>query len=568
MAVADDPADGFVLLLGATGGPGPENGTQTWTFSEGVWTEAEPATFPESCIGSSLAYDPFDGYVVYQAGGNLVPGENCTSAGETWSYRAGAWTELSPTISPVPRQGAAFTNDSTDGYMLLFGGLSSACDVTCNDTWAFRQGNWTQLTEPISPSNRSGAGMADDLFDGYVVLFGGTGSPSSCTRQHQDDPYCMFRDTWSFRDGTWAELYPVGAVPPEPFTDGMVYDGALQRVLYTVTDTNSSLAPGIWWTFHAGNWTDSGPDYEDFQGIAPPNRFGEGLAFDWNDGYSMLYGGTGIEFQPFNDTWRYVGSNWTNITQSTGSEGPTYQMTVSEQGLPAGTDWGLYLGPIHYSSTLPAFPVWLENGSIGFSVDEVPGYVATPSNGTLVVDGSPGTLGITFSPGNLSTDYNLTFREDGLPPGTPWAISIDGITFRSASSAQSFAVMNGTVLVRGPGHPRLRGRIARRERHGLGGSGPHPVEFTATLVGAVVEFTETGLPLGTSWFVTLGATEAVGAGASLVLLVPTGAYSFNVSTEDGYAASPGPGSSRCRVRRPFWSRSPHRHRRTVPSSSP
>ncbi|MCI4321432.1 MAG: hypothetical protein L3K18_05340 [Thermoplasmata archaeon] len=316
LAMTDDPYDGYVVLLGANGGSGRMNGTETWTFSNGLWTQIASPQSPESCVGSVMAYDDVDHYVLYLGGGNLAPGSNCTSAGQTWSYRAGLWTQLSPVSSPSARQGAALTNDSADGYLLLFGGISPACGTACNDTWTFVGGNWTQRHPVTSPSNRSGAGMAYDVWDGYVVLFGGS-SYAGCTGPEQDALYCMDRDTWAYQAGIWTQLAPVGAVPPEPSDDGLVYDAAAQGAFYTVTDDNFSEGAEIWWTFQGGNWTNPSTNGR-YAPTLPRNRFGEGLAYDYRDGYDVMYGGTGVGWGRLADTWAYQNGSWRNLTAASG----------------------------------------------------------------------------------------------------------------------------------------------------------------------------------------------------------------------------------------------------------
>jgi galactose oxidase-like protein len=312
-----DSYDGYVLLLGATGGSGRLNGTETWTYSAGVWAGVSSSQSPESCQGSVLAYDDVDQYVVYLGGANLGAGANCSSAGQTWTYQGGSWSQVNTSSgSPPDRQGAAFTNDSADGYMLLFGGISPSCGTVCNDTWSFVGGTWTHRNPANFPSNRSGAGMAYDTKDGYVLLFGGS-SWAGCSYQTQNSPYCMDRDTWSYKGGNWVQLSPVGPVPPEPYDDGLVYDAAAQQILYTVTDDNFSREGEIWWTFHAGNWSNPSTNGNSAPGI-PSNRFGEGLAYDYKDGYDVLFGGTGIGWERLSDTWSYSNASWTNVTLASG----------------------------------------------------------------------------------------------------------------------------------------------------------------------------------------------------------------------------------------------------------
>ncbi len=321
MQLTYDAADHYLVLLGASGGPGALNGTQTWAFSNGTWRQLSPTASPESCMGSVLAYDEFDGYVLYLAAANFGSAGKCSSAGQTWIYHNGDWSRLTPSVSPPPRQSAGFTNDSRDGYMLLFGG---ACNMgvtwtLCGDTWKFLGGTWTNLTNSVHPSPRAGAGITYDASDGYVLLFGGTAWPVNIVWP------LMVTDTWEYRAGTWTQIGSCGgpsqpscgaSAPPEPYDDGLAYDSSDGVVLYTSADNNvSSADPEIYWTYHARNWTDlNNWSIRNANGL-PSNRLAEALAYDWGDRYAVLFGGISTTWRSLNDTWSFHGGNWTNINR-------------------------------------------------------------------------------------------------------------------------------------------------------------------------------------------------------------------------------------------------------------
>jgi hypothetical protein len=310
-----DSAIGAILLLGATG-IGSLNGTETWMFSGGSWSQLSPSHSPESCYGSALAFDSVDNYTVYLGGANIGAGSSCASAGQTWMFRAGDWSQLHPAVSPSPRQDAALSNDSADGYLLLFGGVNSSCSSgVCADTWKFVGGAWTQLAPKASPPARAGAGLTYDSADGHMVMFGGVTDVTSLTSH--SFWVAMLNDTWSYRGGNWTALSPVGPVPPEVYDDGFVYDAADGVAVYTCADNNASgpySDPEIYWTFAGGNFTD-GSSTSGLNSKLPPNRLAEALAYDWKDGYVVLYGGTGTQWQRLTDTWAYHAGVWTNLSR-------------------------------------------------------------------------------------------------------------------------------------------------------------------------------------------------------------------------------------------------------------
>ncbi|HEV2166829.1 MAG TPA: hypothetical protein VGS23_07655 [Thermoplasmata archaeon] len=306
--MAYDASDGYLVLLGQT-----TTGPQTWAFSQGAWRQLPISVSPESCDGSVMAYDAFYTEVVYLGGGDT----NCSSAGQTWAFHAGTWRQLHPVASPPEREGAAFTNLSTGLLLLLFGGFNASTQKFYGDTWFFNGTNWTPRAFTTAPSNRSGAGLTYDAADGYALLFGGSANIGCGANRGPEGGGlgCMDRDTWKYQYNTWTLLHPTGAVPPEPNDDGLTYDGADGAALYTVTDDNFTYYdPEIYWSFTAGNWTDLNHWGPRDNGSLPSNRMGESLAYDWGDGYVVLFGGANLFWQSLSDTWAYRAGTWTNIT--------------------------------------------------------------------------------------------------------------------------------------------------------------------------------------------------------------------------------------------------------------
>jgi hypothetical protein len=166
------------------------------------------------------------------------------------------------------------TYDATDGYVLLFGGVYGGSlqflgeSSSFGDTWTYQDGVWTNLTPHLksSPDARELVMMAYDPTDKEVVLFGGEssyGNPSTPV-------YGGHGDTWTFVHGAWTNL-------------------------------TSSLS------------------------TAPSPRFRGGMAYDYHDGYLVLYGGSDPSGSPFlSDTWKFVNDRWTNLTSSVSGSPPTW----------------------------------------------------------------------------------------------------------------------------------------------------------------------------------------------------------------------------------------------------
>jgi len=297
-SIAYDPAEAKLVLFGGAGTFGTL--ADTWTFhlaaGLGVWTGVATQVAPTQRDSQGMTWDGKDLYVLVFGGQNCAFGTACPfSFGDTWSSSGGDWNLLSST-APPPRAVAGLSWDSTDGYVLLFGGCSAACQGSpevYNDTWTFLNGTWTRLAPSVSPASRWDPGLADDASDGVVVLFGGFAGTSA-----------FFGDTWTYTAGVWTHLTPASS-PSARRPAAMAYDPVDGYVVLFGGQTASGLVQDTW-TFSAGAWTS--------WAIAGPSaRKLAAAAFDVADGYLVLFGGYGTAGS-LADTWTFVAGTWTHLT--------------------------------------------------------------------------------------------------------------------------------------------------------------------------------------------------------------------------------------------------------------
>lgn len=138
-AAATDPSVGGILVTG-----GSAFGlyyqqqywwTDTWGFAGGTWTNFTAASPPDPCCEASAAWDnATDSVLLF---GGQAPGTGGAGLAETWSFSNGSWTNVSPSISPSARWAASMAYDPADGEMLLFGG-ENATSPGLGDSWAYR----------------------------------------------------------------------------------------------------------------------------------------------------------------------------------------------------------------------------------------------------------------------------------------------------------------------------------------------------------------------------------------------------------------------------------------------
>jgi hypothetical protein len=215
-ALSFDPVDDEFVLFGGCRPvelcPASATLGDTWKFGASHWTLLTPSTHPPARADASIAFDGLDSAVI------LFGGYGCTGAGaplcsDTWKFVGGTWTNLNPATSPGLRYGAAMTYDSSDHYVLLFGGQSGG-GVVLSDTWTFtRSSGWTRISASAPFAARYDAGMAFDSAQSVAVLFGGATSSGT-----------PLGDTEIFSAGAWSSPTTLSVHPPAGWGAGMVYD--------------------------------------------------------------------------------------------------------------------------------------------------------------------------------------------------------------------------------------------------------------------------------------------------------------------------------------------------------
>ncbi len=200
-----------------------------------------------------------------------------------------------------------------------------------------------------------------------------------------------------------------------------------------------------------------------------------------------------------------------------------YSVTVNEAGLPTGTNFTATVGGTTLSSTNGTidFPQ-LPNGTYNFSIGYQPGYTVTPSNGSFTISGTNVTENVTYA-AVVGPTVNLAFNETGLVSNTSWSLLVPGYGAQLTNApGMSFAVPPNATYdyaaqpVIGYATP-APGAIA------VGNASVSvPVPYVGTPVTTYpITFTESGLPLGSNWSVTLGP-----AGSAYTLNSTTSTITF------------------------------------------
>jgi PKD repeat protein len=322
-----------------------------------------------------------------------VPTPHFTGAGPTRADPGLTWTELSPARMPPQRVDGGMVFDSTDGYVLLFGGYAyeSSPAAYYNDTWTFSAGEWTNVTNPLAaaPSPRSEIQLADDPTDHEVVLFGGYSAKGE-----------LLDDTWTYSAGAWTNVTGlVGTAPPATVWGSMAYDNQTGTVilfggLHSLTIPSEQYTNETW-SFSDNKWTELSP------ATSPPARNLASLVDDVSDGDLLLFGGQN-DSGPFNDTWTFSGTDWSRVT-------PTFAPPVS---------WGAGLAYYAAQSEVVQFggtPAY-EYYTYTYHAGVWSQYDSTPNPGQSI-----GTTPMVY---DYADQYVLLFGESPASVNSTWKLSI------------------------------------------------------------------------------------------------------------------------------------------------
>ncbi len=220
---------------------------------------------------------------------------------------------------------------------------------------------------------------------------------------------------------------------------------------------------------------------------------------------------------------------------SAGTDAPTFAVTFTETGLPAGTTWTVAVDRSPMSSTGPTIVFEETSGAHPFSVATIPDYSLSPAGGTVTVAGQAVAVPITFT---LIT-YAVTFKETGMPAAAGGGVAFNGggRTPFNATGQITFSEPNGTynyTATGGTGYG-LQSSIPSSPLTVRGANVTVIVTF-AELFG--LTFRETGLPSGTNWSVNLTGTLQTSTSSTITFTVANGSYDYAVGTVRGYLSTP------------------------------
>ncbi len=215
-----------------------------------------------------------------------------------------------------------------------------------------------------------------------------------------------------------------------------------------------------------------------------------------------------------------------------------YTVEFNQTGLPSGSPWFVNFtghfssGPV-YGST---YSVPMTNGTYAYTVSTSNLSFNIPPSGSFNVSGGRVSIDVSFTG---KPTYTVVFSETGLGSNSQWYVNITGIhssgPLSSSTVTYTASLFNGTFSFSVASSNKTFKPVYTGDFTVNGGS--LTVSITFVKVTYPVVFSETGLPSGTEWNVTvLGVTQSSTTG-SITFSEENGSYAYQVQGLRGYSVA-------------------------------
>lgn len=258
---------------------------------------------------------------------------------ETWLWNGSRWVERFPRTVPPGRSAHTMVFDSARGRVVMFGGRQEPADRNAeatflNDTWAWKDDNWTKIESAENPSPRHFVGMAYDSDRDRIILYGGNEYAADGTTVQQD------HETWEFDGSQWTKI----AEEPKVAKPLLAYDPVLKKVI--MVGLNETGLSRVMYAYDPASQTWSQyPTTTTF-----PTCVNEGhMMYQEHRGRLAFFGGIcTIDTPAGQEVFEFDGTNWVKL------EGNTTVRTVGEASAydPLRNQMVTFGGTLAFSATI------------------------------------------------------------------------------------------------------------------------------------------------------------------------------------------------------------------------
>lgn len=461
--------------------------------------------------------------------------------------RTSAYVEITPAsfavTYPAWMQGtvAAFGYPSSNNLQLLFWNVSNVSVLHGPDV-----SGWLSYELSYYPDaavlfwNSSGNLVAGNTFEDEgtsLALFGGTNNtvwgnqffPETPNASQPEDLLNPGNQTLAINESESGDLLYDNAI----YTPIPAFDPVWNPLSCQVNCTPAT---------YVDSWNISRQPASDVRVVLGTNLSGSILGTSYQGGNAWWnYGPEPNPFAklPYDDTGNItVGGDWVPLTLT-----PLYALAFQAEGVPTGANWSVVTEGATLTGPSPTLATVSPDGTFSFLATA---YLANGSGllerqvfGSFQVDGAAVDVPVNFA------SWTVSFAPNGLPANTTWWLSVgptgENATEFTANGTTSVALplTNGSYsyTVAAP-----FGWVALPDAGSFGVQGsPETFDITFRSLAPVpaatypVNFTESGLPNGTSWSVFFDGNGVIGAAATLgTFYVPNGSYTYGLGGVAGY----------------------------------
>jgi hypothetical protein len=266
-----------ILVFGGQNGAGQAL-ADTWTFDGVTWAPIAPSAggigpSARLNIGNALVHNPTTGQTLLFGGFTTQQ-----YLSDTWLLDVNGWRNVSPAVSPTPRDAHAIA--ATGSKYVMWGGSDNDMAV-----WIFDGTYWFARTYTVTPIVRIYHSMVFDSQRNVVIMHGGlpAGSNGATT---------PLTDTWEFSETIGWKRVVTPVTPPGRWAAGMTYDSTRRRtILFGGSAVNAGKAHSDTWEYDGVTWRAVTLTNR----LGPGERSGPSLVFDPTRNQAVLFGGRRIE---------------------------------------------------------------------------------------------------------------------------------------------------------------------------------------------------------------------------------------------------------------------------------
>lgn len=297
--IAYDRVRGRLVMYGglAVGESFPGTDLRTWELYGGSWNAVTTTNQPKQWgPGPAKTRAPWEGWMVYDEVNEVCvlhfdANSGGSSTCETWTYDGTDWTDTGAT---TPNRGtSAAVWDPVGEQVVMWGGalnrsLSGAADYSYY-TWDGSA--WTTHTTANAPVMRDQHGLAYDIANDVIVMFGGYTGVNGAPTVRPDD-------TWTIdpNAGTpdWTQESPANNPTYYQLGEG----GEIPGLMVYAEDIGKTLicSPGGVGAGISSTWTYDGTDWEAVLPDVEPVAAGGMMSWEPEYNRTIYYGGGGSPY--------------------------------------------------------------------------------------------------------------------------------------------------------------------------------------------------------------------------------------------------------------------------------